>query len=84
MTAASGFDQAGLKFPERLSVVVAYRNGGSWHFRGHRLAGCDIPDDLAESIVGHWLKGGAADRELFADLVLRTWDDGETLRKPSC
>lgn len=84
MTAASGFDQAGLEFPERLSVVVAYRNGGSWHFRGHRLAGCDIPGDLAESIVGHWLKGGAADRELFADLVLRTWDDGETLRKPSC
>ncbi|MFZ9866098.1 MAG: hypothetical protein ACO3EI_04640 [Candidatus Limnocylindrus sp.] len=82
MTATSGFDQAGLEFPERLSVVVAYRNGSSDHYSGHRIAGCDIPDDLAERIVEHWLKGGANDRELFADLVLETWDDGETLRKP--
>jgi hypothetical protein len=82
MTAASGFDHAGLEFPERLSVVVAYRNGSSEHYCGHRIAGCEIPDDLAARIVGHWLKGGENDREFFADLVLETWDDGETLRKP--
>jgi hypothetical protein len=82
MTATSGFDRAGLEFPERLSVVVAYRNGSSDHYHGHRVTGCDIPADLAERIILHWLEGGRGDREFFADLVLGTWDDGETLRKP--
>ena len=82
MTGASGFDRAGLEFPERLSVVVAYRNGSSDHYHGKRVTGCDIPADLAERIIRHWLEGGRGDREFFADLVLETWDDGETLRNP--
>jgi hypothetical protein len=82
MTGASGFDRTGLEFPERLSVVVAYRNGSSDHYHGKRVTGCDIPADLAERIIRHWLEGGRGDREFFADLVLETWDDGETLRKP--
>lgn len=83
MAAASGLEKEGLVVPERLSVVVAYRNGSSDHHHGRRISGCDIPADLAERIIVHWLEGGAGDAEYFSDLVLGTWDDGETLRAVS-
>jgi len=82
MACADALSRSGLALPGRLSVVVAYLNGGVETYQGLPVAGFEIPEDLAFRMFAAWLAEGRCDPESFGEAVAATWRAGQTLRPP--
>ena len=83
MACADALSRSGSALPGRLSVVVAYLNGGVETYQGLPVAGFEIPEDLAFRMFAAWLDEGRCDPESFGEAVAATWRAGQTLRPPA-
>ena len=83
MACADALSRSGWALPGRLSVVVAYLNGGVETYQGLPVAGFEIPEDLAFRMFAAWLAEGRCDPESFGEAVAATWRAGQTLRPPA-
>lgn len=80
MACADYLKRSSLAFPGHLSVAIAYLNGSVDSYHGLKIAGCEIPEDLAFRMWATWLDDGHCDSESFSHEVIATFRVGDSLQ----